>query len=551
MAMLASLLQSLGQCVPLTVHGGGAFYTAPLNVGSPVQKLNVIPDTGSYDLLLDSTFCHQQGCMRHVQYDANKSHTATNPTKTDRLAIVPTAYGQGEVVSISWRDSVELGSMRANQCDMLVMMQEQLRGWDDPGDSFDGIMGIGRLDDTGNSAHQTALLTTMNIDYFTMCLGEMGRVLDGGRLELNGGSLHNTLKSRFVSAASTGERSWATELTHASAMSGDSGTPEAISMNACRPGPGGTCGVIIDSGTTLLTFPPTLLTAVRATIDVLCPKCLRHLEEQETCEGNHYNRLPVLNLTLGGIHVTLEPRIYMSPMEVTLAGITKMGPFTFPFTVPGVRCVPLFSSVEQLTNIGPLIIMGMPFLRVYATLFNRSSESMSFAQLTEAEGTSLCGKQCDGGDAERRKRRFSRHNRRNRFRGQQQDNGEQELKFPLPAEAVLQPRSLEAGEIGPDVKLRNDLYPADPASAPTQAENFFPLTDESERLADEAADAADAAREKEPKAALRLEHVRWPWWAVDPALRPKHEEGSAHAGGFNSSAVSALNDGRSTWKLIL
>merc|ERR1712070_239802 len=59
-------------------------------------------------------------------------------------------------------------------------------------------------------------------------------------------------------------------------------------------------------------------------------------------------------------------------------------------------CVPLFSTIDETTNIGPLVILGMPFLRQYGVLFNRTWESMSFARLTRDEGHTLCGDCCEG-----------------------------------------------------------------------------------------------------------------------------------------------------------
>ena len=60
-------------CQQLVGHGGGSFYTTELGVGTPRQALNVIPDTGSYDLLLDSTFCSRNGCQLHRQFNPQAS----------------------------------------------------------------------------------------------------------------------------------------------------------------------------------------------------------------------------------------------------------------------------------------------------------------------------------------------------------------------------------------------------------------------------------------------------------------------------------------------
>ena len=53
------------------------------------------------------------------------------------------------------------------------------------------------------------------------------------------------------------------------------------------------------------------------------------------------------------------------------------------------------------------------------------------------------------------------------------------------------------------------------------------------------------------KGVMSLKDARFPWWAVDPALRPSDVLGSAHRHGHNASAVQAYHDGLSPWRLQL
>ena len=79
--------------------------------------------------------------------------------------------------------------------------------------------------------------------------------------------------------------------------------------------------------------------------------------------------------------------------QVTLEGVARIGSFYMPFTTPGIRCVPLFTSSDSVTDIGPMVILGMPFLREYVTRFDRTSESMAFARLRD---NSICNACADG-----------------------------------------------------------------------------------------------------------------------------------------------------------
>ena len=67
-AFVASASAQPSTCVPMTNQGHGAYYSSSVSVGTPPQRLGVIPDTGSYDLLLDSTYCDGLPCRMHTQF---------------------------------------------------------------------------------------------------------------------------------------------------------------------------------------------------------------------------------------------------------------------------------------------------------------------------------------------------------------------------------------------------------------------------------------------------------------------------------------------------
>ena len=306
-AIVASASAQPSTCVPMTNQGHGAYYSSSVSVGTPPQRLGVIPDTGSYDLLLDSTYCDGLPCRMHTQFNANISISASNPA--GHLAMEHTAYGQGGVDSVAWRDTVRLGSLTAENVDVLLMLDSQLRGYDRPESGFDGIMGLGRRNVTASDITQTALLTSLGVRRFTMCMGSMtGR---GGRLELNSGPLEHQFESSFLPATKAARNAWATPMTTASA-----GEVEINLSAGCMLAQYGACPTIIDSGTTLLAFPRLVHNAIQQGIDRACPGCLEALQQGETCSHRHMSRLPELTFTLGGQEVSLSPSTYMAPMEV-------------------------------------------------------------------------------------------------------------------------------------------------------------------------------------------------------------------------------------------
>jgi len=81
------------------------------------------------------------------------------------------------------------------------------------------------------------------------------------------------------------------------------------------------CAAIIDSGTTLLTFPKSVVHSLYTAIEMGCSEadCLLTLQDQKECSGPHYNALPNLELRVGGVDLVLTPRVYMGEMDVDIS----------------------------------------------------------------------------------------------------------------------------------------------------------------------------------------------------------------------------------------
>jgi len=464
-------------CVPVSIQGSGGFYSSPLQVGMPPQQLTAVPDTGSYDLLLDSSFCTGGSCMVHRQFDTGMSLSAA--LNSTGITTVNTEYGQGTVSSVTWASTVRLGhpTLSAPMAEMLLMSNaDGLDGYDSPATNFDGIMGLGRRNLTAGQ-EQLALLSSLGVRQFTMCLGSMDvEAPAGGRLELHPGPLEAQYASVFREVPLVGTNSWAAAMTGARA-----GTTTLDISTACGAPTYSSCPTLIDSGTTLLTFPTAVLDVLLDGLDTACPGCLEAVQQSAQCTGASYDALPDLSFTLGGMEVSLPPSVYMAPMAVTLEYIVRYGPFTFPVSKAGVRCVPLFSSTEMSTTSGPMVILGMPFLREYVTRFTREpNSSMAFAKVgSVVSGSARVCSRCPAGDAAAE--RASR--RRDWF-----------------AMARAQTLSAEEGEaMVADVK------------------------------------AAAAA-----KRVLHMADIRLPWWAVDPRHLEIH--GRSNASGVTS--MSAVHSHR-------
>merc|ERR1712185_594114 len=87
-------------------------YSAEISIGSKEQKLLVIPDTGSFELVIPSTFCNTSSCMVHERFNPYESKTYT-PNPPDTAHKEALNYGQGGVVAIVGYDDVHVGSATA------------------------------------------------------------------------------------------------------------------------------------------------------------------------------------------------------------------------------------------------------------------------------------------------------------------------------------------------------------------------------------------------------------------------------------------------------
>jgi len=384
-----------GSCVPLTNHNG-TIYTTVVGVGTPAQLLDVVPDTGSYDFVAVSTMCNDNSCRQHYdRFKANESSTYYKSSENDmRMRNVQMDYGQGGIVVEVDYDNVAFYGTKttaaplsaARNVSVELMKEESFAGFRLA--PYDGIMGLGKRSET--ELHTTAFLEDMGVSGFTICLGDAATTGDGigGRLEIM-----QTLDvgSPYVDLQTIGQHVWGVPLEGV----GVGSEPASAECTAATP-----CAAIIDSGTTMLTFAPNTTLYLLESIEAGCtePDCLLTLQDSETCDGKEYDALPSITLALGGATLTLPPSVYMGEMDVDIPVVHrhKIAGIQIPTTryVEGVRCVPLLSNIEEPTDHGALAILGMPFLRHYATYFDRTSGGIAVAEV--AASSELCN-QCNAG----------------------------------------------------------------------------------------------------------------------------------------------------------
>lgn len=332
-----------------------AQYTVEVQVGSPPQTMDAVPDTGSFELILASTGC--EGCAPHKLFDREQSNSFSN-----RGDIVETHFGQGRVRSQVHYDKVVLGSLQVSRQSVLLMQQNDLRGFAEA--SYDAVMGLGMQTNARSNDTDLSLMSSLGTNTVGVCYGQ--RDGDPGRLQVGGGIPGLT----YTQFPVIGDLHWAIRLDGMSVGGGPS--------LSCDGPPH--CSAIIDSGTSLIAVPAATLDQLLLTIGDVNPDC------------SNIDSLPTLHLQLGGHTLELPPQLYVAKLkDVEEEQTVGWGMFKFPFKTGRLveACLPLFMEMDMTTALhGPVWILGMPFLRAYSATFNRDKREIGLAQL--ALGSDLC-----------------------------------------------------------------------------------------------------------------------------------------------------------------
>ena len=435
MAALAALasLASDTSCTPMT-NTYNAQYNSGIQIGSQSQTLQVIPDSGSFALVIPSTLCETSACNSHTRF-AYKDSDTFNPNPIDMSKTTPLAYGQGTVEAVIGYDDVSVGGMTAVGQGLNLMYDEDIKGFE--GSAFDGIMGLGKNSDSQGSDSGTgdeALLSTMNQGAFGVCLGQGDG--DDGRLDLakkktDLPSIYEVKGDNSAKLTSIGDYHWGMRLSGMGVRdsTGDTllkgaegyGCTKAEQMTgACKDtdgcDSGDNCAAVIDTGTSLMLLADENYYSLLALIEDTAPGKMDALFEESNCDNAH--TLPDVILTLGEEKKTLaiSPSVYMVVMPIGVgtglkewrstkaANLTKAAVKPEHSEVPwpySDRCVDVFSPMGArliTSGNGLMYILGMPMFRQFAVAFDRSSapHSISFAHVA---GTHTCAS-CSGASEE-------------------------------------------------------------------------------------------------------------------------------------------------------
>lgn len=325
------------------------------------QTLGLMPDTGSFDVLVSSVLCEK---CKSKRYRATESPNFKlgSPMKTNTFH-----FGTGDVTAVRAYDRFSAGPFTVPKMPLWLISEISPSLYEAFATTeFDGLMGLG--------LSRSSVAEEMGVQSFSLCLQTfVSAWWSGGHLHWNGRDESNFQWSQSVQ--SKDDFHWQLQ-------------PSRVQLGAqqlCSS----SCSAVLDSGTSILAAPSSVAARLQTALPVVPANC-------------SMEKLPSLKIQLtDGQTLLLPPSAYVIKLHGNTDVFDSMardGTIVWRKPEPlkgnateSQRCAPMF----QITKSGHWIL-GMPFFREYAVHFNRIQQSMSFAENKGGQcgpGSSLTGRE--------------------------------------------------------------------------------------------------------------------------------------------------------------
>lgn len=366
-------------------------YVGDLDVGG--QVMPVLYDTGSSEIVVESKDCVRCNKSASPMYDKQESQTFI------RIAgdVAEHVFGSGPALCQHGLESIRLGDERspvtADSVPFWQVLDHNISFWDTHHE-FSGIAGLGPLAHTpklGQSMRDSediTLLEAFDVNSFAICL-ERAATKSPGWL-ITGPYVDAVAEKKgFMHMPVVGQFHWAVELTNLQVGGTRAASP---ALDPCNP----SCIAIVDSGTSFIGAPSTVLKQLMPLFDLIRKDC------------SNLNELPDITFNLGGNPLSLPPTAYVikrrdrtevrkeqsagaqtpiqTPKSTSSTGFNTWGElWNFAHTQMQNEdvCMPAFFQMDvDSDHDGPTWILGMPFLRHYYTVFQRQPRTLHIARAT-------------------------------------------------------------------------------------------------------------------------------------------------------------------------
>lgn len=343
-------------------------YSGKVRIGNPSQEFEMVFDTGSANFIIASSKCQSKGCDSHKKFDASKSTTAKSVISlvqhsedyvenkrggSDEVRIL---FGTGRVECLMTQDSVCVGE-GSNLCVDKLLILEAIYESEMPFSAvkFDGIIGLSYSHLSVNKrsnfldmlAEQNKIYQKVFSFYFNKDDEKKSQVHIGG---ININKFAGDVYFSDVISKNYWEIK-IDEIYYGNQKLNFCGGQNNNDENRI-------CTAVVDTGTSMLAWPSDIMKEV-IDLSAVDDDCLN----QKVLEN--------LKFKINGLIFNLDPEYYVIKYPTSDKNLR---------TVEQNKCMNAYMNLNALSNDKKLtIILGIPFLKKYYTIFDREHNRIGFA----------------------------------------------------------------------------------------------------------------------------------------------------------------------------
>eukprot|EP00933_Yihiella_yeosuensis_P072023 TRINITY_DN80307_c0_g1_i1.p1 TRINITY_DN80307_c0_g1~~TRINITY_DN80307_c0_g1_i1.p1 ORF type:complete len:443 (-),score=91.09 TRINITY_DN80307_c0_g1_i1:144-1472(-) len=319
-------------------------YYGDITVGTPGQKLQVVFDSGSGNLLIPTTQCLDSSCQQHQRFDAGKSTTneqtdrngdPQNSEPRDKLTVT---FGTGEVVGLFNKDHVCVGNVctKMQFGGALHMSSQPFSMF-----AFDGVLGLS-LNEMTEGPQFSFMQTLVDSGKLAKPIYSVYMSDNDNESEISFGEIKNERMSSdmFWVPVSMNSGYWQVRI-------------DDIALNNKKANICQNCQVAVDTGTSMLAGPTSV-------INELSEKIMGENANLGSCDPSKF---PDIGFMMGNKVLNMKPDDYSDNCDLS------------------------FMSLDVPPPKGPLFVFGDPFLRKFYTAYDHKRKMVGFAVANHGDST--------------------------------------------------------------------------------------------------------------------------------------------------------------------
>ncbi|KAK3548982.1 hypothetical protein QTP70_024807 [Hemibagrus guttatus] len=318
-----------------------SYYFGVISVGTPPQSFEVLFDTGSSNLWVNSVYCSTQACTAQTQFNPQQSSTYQSTSQTFYLP-----YGAGALNGVFGYDTVTLAGIQVTDQQIGLSTNEPSQPFLEA--PFDGILGlaypslaVGNAMPLVDNMMQQGLLEQNLFGIYLSPAGGSGSEVAFGTVDTN------MYQGQIYWTPVTAETYWQIGIQEVEISGQQTGWCSQYSG----------CQAIVDTGTPSLTAPSSFISSL-----------MQYIGAQQDSYGQYavdcsqVSNLPSLNFIISGESFPLGPSYYIQESQ------------------SGYCTVDITPTYLPSQNGQPLWIFGDVFLRAYYSVYDRGNNQVGFAQ---------------------------------------------------------------------------------------------------------------------------------------------------------------------------